>query len=228
MRAMRGAQLSLIFQDPMSSLNPVYSVGAQLVEAFVVHGVAGRREARQRGIALLERVGFPRPAERFDDYPHELSGGMRQRVMIAMALACSPQLMIADEPTTALDMLAAAQIGALLAELKHEHQMSLLFISHDIGQVAERADQVVVLTRVRSPSVATPPASSPRHATPTRAVSSRASRRCASDGGDGGPPPRASPPSRGCATTRRRRRSAAASLHAVRWCSTAACKRSRS
>jgi oligopeptide/dipeptide ABC transporter ATP-binding protein len=145
MREMRGAKVSIVFQEPMTALNPVYSVGSQIIEAFRIHQRIGRKDARARAIALLEQIGFPDPAERFDDYPHELSGGMRQRVMIAMALACKPLLMIADEPTSALDMLAAAQINALLADLQRQHDMSLLLISHDIGEVAENADAIVVL-----------------------------------------------------------------------------------
>ena len=145
MRAIRGARISIVFQDPMASLNPVYSIGSQLMEAFRLHKKISRRQARSESLALLERVGFPDPQNRFDDFPHELSGGMRQRVLIAMALSCEPALMIADEPTSALDMLASAQINALLSDLKREREMSLLLISHDIGEVAENADHIVVL-----------------------------------------------------------------------------------
>ncbi len=145
MRAVRGQRISIVFQDPMSALNPVYSVGSQVVEAIRMHQGRSRAKARRRALELLERVGFPEPSKRFDDYPHEMSGGMRQRVMIAIALSCEPQLVIADEPTTALDMLAAAQINTLLADLKRELEMSLLLISHDVGMVAGVADEVVVL-----------------------------------------------------------------------------------
>ncbi len=145
MRALRGAQISIVFQDPTAALNPVYSVGSQLVEAFRIHTPISRAEARRQAVELLRKVGFPQPEQRFHDYPHELSGGMRQRVMIAMALACSPLLLIADEPTSALDMLAAAQITALLADLRRDLNMSLLLISHDLGVVAEVADEIVVV-----------------------------------------------------------------------------------
>ncbi len=145
MRAVRGQRVSIVFQDPMSALNPVYSIGSQVVEAIRLHQSLSRTKARLRALELLERVGFPEPKKRFDDYPHEMSGGMRQRVMIAIALSCEPELIIADEPTTALDMLAAAQINALLADLKRELDMSLLLISHDVAMVAQTADEVVVL-----------------------------------------------------------------------------------
>jgi len=145
MRSIRGARISMVFQDPMAALNPVYSIGAQLMEAFRIHQPISRQQARERAIELLDRVGFPQPKERFDNYPHELSGGMRQRVMIAMALSCEPALMIADEPTASLDMLAAAQINALINDAKRERDMSLLLISHDISEVTQSADTVVVL-----------------------------------------------------------------------------------
>jgi len=145
MRAVRGARLSIVFQDPQAALNPFYSVGWQLVEAFRIHRAISRAEARKQAVELLRRVGFPEPQERFGDYPHELSGGMCQRVLIAIALACKPALLIADEPTTSLDTLAAAQVGSLLSELRRDLGMSLLLISHDMAQVAEVADRVVVL-----------------------------------------------------------------------------------
>jgi oligopeptide/dipeptide ABC transporter ATP-binding protein len=145
MRAVRGKRIGFVFQDPLASLNPVCSVASQLSEAVRMHRSVGRRGARQEAIALLERVGFPEPSRRCDDYPHELSGGMRQRVMIAMAIAHQPALLIADEPTTMLDSLAAARINALLADLRRERKMSLLLISHDIALVADIADRVVVL-----------------------------------------------------------------------------------
>jgi len=145
MRKVRGNDISIVFQDPMSSLNPVYSVGSQIVEAIRLHRRVSRRQARREALELLECVGFPSPAQRFDDYPHELSGGMRQRVMIAIALACDPKLIIADEPTTALDMLAAAQVASLLADLQREREMSMLLISHNLGLVAECTQQMIVL-----------------------------------------------------------------------------------
>jgi oligopeptide/dipeptide ABC transporter ATP-binding protein len=145
LRKLRGSRLSIVFQDPHSALNPVYSVGSQLVEAYRIHQRISRGEAKRRGVELLRRVGFPEPERRFGDYPHELSGGMRQRVMIAIALACSPSLLIADEPTTALDQLAAADLVELLADLRRELKLSLLLISHDIAMVASIADRVVVL-----------------------------------------------------------------------------------
>ena len=143
--ALRGAEISMVFQEPMSSLNPVFSIGFQLLEVFKKHlGLSGK-QARARAIALLDEVGIPDPQTRIDAYPHQLSGGQQQRVMIAMAIACEPRLLIADEPTTALDVTVQKQILALLAELRQRRQMSMLFITHDLGLVAEVADQVVVM-----------------------------------------------------------------------------------
>ena len=145
MRARRGKRLSMIFQEPMTSLNPVFTVGEQVAEAVRVHERASRREARARAVETFKLVGIPAPAERVHAYPHELSGGMRQRVMIAMALACRPDLLIADEPTTALDVTIQAQILELLGELQRELGMAILLITHDLGVVAETCDQVVVM-----------------------------------------------------------------------------------
>ena len=144
-RAVRGAEISLIFQEPMTALNPVFTVGDQIAETLVVHGRAGRREARTRAVELMQAVHIPDAAARIRDYPHQLSGGMRQRVMIAIALACRPALVIADEPTTALDVTIQAQILDLLRELKSAFNLSLLLITHDLGVVAETADRVAVM-----------------------------------------------------------------------------------
>jgi peptide/nickel transport system ATP-binding protein len=145
LRALRGREVACVFQDPMGSLNPVFPVGAQIAEPLVLHLGLSRRAARTRAEALLEEVGLPEPRRRLDAYPHELSGGQQQRVMIAMALACEPKLLIADEPTTALDVTIQRQILELLADLKRRRRMSMLFISHDLGVVGEIADQVVVM-----------------------------------------------------------------------------------
>ena len=145
MRALRGNDISMIFQEPMTSLNPVYTVGSQIVEAVRLHQKMSRRAARARAIELLDLVGIPSPAERVDSYPHTLSGGMRQRAMIAMALACQPQLLIADEPTTALDVTIQAQILDLLRSLQRDLGMSIIFISHDLGVMAEFADEIAVM-----------------------------------------------------------------------------------
>jgi peptide/nickel transport system ATP-binding protein/oligopeptide transport system ATP-binding protein len=144
-REVRGAGISLIFQEPMTALNPVFTVGDQIGEALVVHGRATRREARAAAIELLRAVRIPDPDSRVRDYPHQLSGGMRQRVMIAIALACRPPLVIADEPTTALDVTIQAQILDLLREMKSAFHLSLLLITHDLGVIAETADRVVVM-----------------------------------------------------------------------------------
>jgi peptide/nickel transport system ATP-binding protein len=145
LQALRGREIACVFQDPMSSLNPVFTVGAQLTEPLVKHLGMGRREALARAEALLVEVGMPEPKRRLSAYPHQLSGGQQQRVMIAMALACEPKLLIADEPTTALDVTIQRQILELLAKLKEQHRMSMLFISHDLGVVGEIADHVVVM-----------------------------------------------------------------------------------
>jgi oligopeptide/dipeptide ABC transporter ATP-binding protein len=144
-REVRGAGIGLIFQEPMAALNPVMRVGTQIAEGLRVHGMAGKADARQRAIALLQAVRIPDAERRVDDYPHQLSGGMRQRVMIAVALACSPPLVIADEPTTALDVTVQAQILELLRDMKRELNLALLLITHDLGVIAETADRVAVM-----------------------------------------------------------------------------------
>jgi len=145
LQGLRGRDIACVFQDPMSSLNPVFTVASQLCEPLVKHLGLGRREALARAEALLVEVGMPEPKRRLAAYPHQLSGGQQQRVMIAMALACEPKLLIADEPTTALDVTIQRQILELLAKLKQRHRMSMLFISHDLGVVGEIADHVVVM-----------------------------------------------------------------------------------
>lgn len=145
MRKIRGGSIAMIFQDPMTSLNPVFTCGYQIEEALKLHQGLKQKEARERAIDMLRQVHIPDAEKRVDEYPHQLSGGMRQRIMIAMALSCNPRLLIADEPTTALDVTIQAQILDLLAELKETRNMSLLFITHDLGIVAEIADEVLVL-----------------------------------------------------------------------------------
>ena len=145
MRAVRGARISMIFQEPMTSLNPVFTIGSQITEAIILHQQVGKQEARNRAIEMLRKVKIPDPERRIKDYPHQFSGGMRQRAMIAMALSCTPELLIADEPTTALDVTIQAQILELLRELQAEVGMSILMITHDLGIVAEMADDVAVM-----------------------------------------------------------------------------------
>jgi peptide/nickel transport system ATP-binding protein len=145
MRQMRGDDIAMIFQDPMTSLNPVYRVGEQIAEALRLHRKLSRKDARQATIDAMREVAIPDPARRVDDYPHQLSGGMRQRVMIAMALACNPKLLIADEPTTALDVTIQAQILELLDDLRKQRELAVLLITHDLGVVAEVADRVAVM-----------------------------------------------------------------------------------
>ena len=148
-RAIRGDRISIIFQEPMSSLSPLHTIGDQISEALLLHTPVDQGTAKERTIHMLDRVGFPRPDQAFKTYPFELSGGLRQRAMIAMALVCDPALLIADEPTTALDVTIQAQILQLMQELQKEFQMAILFITHDLGVVANMADEVVVLYRGR-------------------------------------------------------------------------------
>ena len=145
LRSIRGARIGHVFQNPQSALDPVYSVGEQIVEAIRLHEDVSASAARKRAVALLDRVGIPDPAERFDEYPHQFSGGMKQRVALAIALAPDPDLLIADEPTTALDVTIQADILALLSELQAEREMAILFVTHDLGVAARIADRVLVL-----------------------------------------------------------------------------------
>jgi peptide/nickel transport system ATP-binding protein len=144
-RQLRGSKMAMIFQDPLSALHPYYTVGAQITEAYRVHNKVSKAVARKRAIDLLGRVGIPQPSVRVDDYPHQFSGGMRQRAMIAMALSCDPELLIADEPTTALDVTVQAQILDLIVDLQAEFGSAVIIITHDLGVVAELADHVLVM-----------------------------------------------------------------------------------
>jgi ABC-type dipeptide/oligopeptide/nickel transport system ATPase component len=145
MRRVRGAGIGFVFQEPMAALNPVMRVGAHIAEALLVHGLASRSDARARAIELMRAVKIVDPDKRVDDYPHQLSGGMRQRVMMAIAIACRPPLVIADEPTTALDVTVQAQILELLRDMKQQFDLSMLLITHDFGVIAETADRVAVM-----------------------------------------------------------------------------------
>jgi peptide/nickel transport system ATP-binding protein len=145
MRQVRGKEVSMIFQEPMTSLNPVMTIGRQIREALMLHGAGSRQAARARALEMLQLVGIPEPAQRLKEYPHQLSGGMRQRAMIAMALACNPKVLIADEPTSALDVTIQAQILELMASLQRKLGTAVILITHDLGVVAETADRVIVM-----------------------------------------------------------------------------------
>ena len=145
MRAIRGNEISMIFQEPMTALNPVFTVGRQISEAIILHQGLSKQEAQMKAVEMLRLVGIPSPERRVDDYPHQMSGGMRQRVMIAMALSCNPKLLIADEPTTALDVTIQAQILDLMKALQEELQTAILLITHDLGVVAETVEEVAVM-----------------------------------------------------------------------------------
>ena len=145
MRQIRGKKIAMIFQEPMTSLNPVFTIGQQIIEALMLHEKMTKQQAREKGIEMLKMVKIPLAEKRFDEYPHQLSGGMRQRVMIAMALCCNPDLLICDEPTTALDVTIQAQLLDLIKELKEETGTSVMMITHDLGVIAEVADDVMVM-----------------------------------------------------------------------------------
>ncbi len=145
MRSIRGNEIAMIFQEPMTSLTPVYTIGEQIMEAILLHQNVNKQEARERAITMLEKVGIAAPEQRVDDYPHQLSGGMRQRAMIGMALSCNPSLLIADEPTTALDVTIESQILDLMNDLQENLDMAIMFITHDLGVIGEMADRVNVM-----------------------------------------------------------------------------------
>jgi peptide/nickel transport system ATP-binding protein len=149
-RKLRGKNMAMIFQDPLSAMHPYYTVGYQIIEAYRVHNAVSKQVARKHAIDMLDRVGIPQPTSRVDDYPHQFSGGMRQRAMIAMALSCDPELLIADEPTTALDVTVQAQILDLIRDLQQEFNSAVIIITHDLGVVAELADDILVMYAGRS------------------------------------------------------------------------------
>ncbi|MEM0965758.1 MAG: ABC transporter ATP-binding protein [Verrucomicrobiota bacterium] len=154
LRGVRGKEIGMIFQEPMTALNPVHTVGRQIAECLLIHEMCGKRESYERSLDVLKKVGIPAPEQRMKEYPHQLSGGMRQRVVIAMALVCGPKLMIADEPTTALDVTTQAQILDLLREKKESFSMAMILITHDLGVIAETCDRVVVMYAGRIVEVA--------------------------------------------------------------------------
>jgi len=145
MRRIRGNEIAMIFQEPMTSLNPVYTIGNQIMEAIILHQRLSKKEAKKKAIEVLASVGIPSPEQRVDEYPHQLSGGMRQRAMIAMALSCHPSLLIADEPTTALDVTIQAQVQDLMNDLRKEFRTAIMFITHDLGVIAHMADDVIIM-----------------------------------------------------------------------------------
>src|SRR6187399_364501 len=157
LRDLRGNRMAMIFQEPMTSLNPSYTIGEQIVEVLVRHRDLSEREGRENAIALLRRAGIPSPEQRIDDYPHKLSGGMRQRAMIAIALACDPELLIADEPTTALDVTIQAQILDLIQAQRQDRNMSIVLVTHDLGVVAGHTDQIIVMYAGRIVEIAPTP-----------------------------------------------------------------------